>query len=204
MTTKSDKDTTEKKVTKTAKPKADVAHVEKKPRAPRKKAEETEKAVSMKEVASAIAQGMGSSATVDAPLAVKPSLAKDRYQFATGRRKTAIANVRLFSGKGDNVVNKKAFDKYFQNSIYRNVVMRPLEITGLATDFYFTATINGGGVNAQSEALRHGLAQALAALDGDVRKILKKNSYLTRDDRKKERKKPGLRGARRSPQWAKR
>ncbi len=203
MTTKSDKDTTEKKVHKTVKPKAVGSAVDKKPRTPRKKVEETPKTVSMKEAASAIAQGMGS-ATETAPLAVKPTLAKDKYQFATGRRKTAIANVRLFSGKGDNVVNKKAFDKYFQNSIYRNVVMKPLEITGLATDFYFTATINGGGVNAQSEALRHGLAQALAALDRDVRKILKKNSYLTRDDRKKERKKPGLRGARRSPQWAKR
>lgn len=205
MTTKADKETTEKKVTKiAAKPKA-VA--DKKPRVPRKKAEETapvEKTVSMKEVASTIAQGMGSSAATETVMAVKPTLPKDRYQFATGRRKTAVANIRLFSGKGENVVNKKPFTTYFSNSIQQNLVVKPLEIAGLATDFYFTATVNGGGINAQSEALRHGLAQALAALDGDLRKILKKNAFLTRDDRKKERKKPGLRGARRSPQWAKR
>ena len=82
--------------------------------------------------------------------------------------------------------------------------MKPLEITGLAGDFYFVSSVHGGGMNAQSQAVRHGIAQALADLDNDVRKVLKKNQFLTRDDRKKERKKPGLRGARRSPQWAKR
>jgi small subunit ribosomal protein S9 len=195
-----------------AKPKAaahaahPAAHpVEKKPRAPRKAAAHPEeKAPSMKEAAVAISEGMKTVSETPVVVTIKPTLPKDRYQFATGRRKTAIANVRMFSGKGDNLVNKKPFTKYFANPIHQNQALRPLEVTGLGTDFYFTSTINGGGINAQSQALRHGLAQALAALDDDLRKVLKKNSYLTRDDRKKERKKPGLRGARRSPQWAKR
>lgn len=218
MTTKSDKETPEKKVAKApkvaAKPKATASHAtEKKPRVVHKKAvsatspsavSAADKPASMKEAANAIAEGMKGVSETPSVVTVKPTLPKDRYQFATGRRKTAIANVRMFSGKGDNLVNKKPFVKYFANPIHQNQAMRPLEITGLATDFYFTSSINGGGINAQSQALRHGLAQALAALDDDIRKILKKNSYLTRDDRKKERKKPGLRGARRSPQWAKR
>lgn len=201
MTTKSDKETPEKKAPKAAaKPKAPAA------RAPRKKAAPAaEKAPSMTEAAAAIAEGMGSSAETPAGTPViKPTLPKDRYQFATGRRKTAIANVRMFSGKGDSLVNKKPFKTYFSNPIHQEQAMRPLEITGLSSDFYFVSSINGGGINAQSQALRHGLAQALADLNDDLRKVLKKNSYLTRDDRKKERKKPGLRSARRSPQWAKR
>jgi small subunit ribosomal protein S9 len=134
----------------------------------------------------------------------KPTITGGRYVFATGRRKTAIANVRLFSGKGESLINKKPVEQYFSHVIYRDEFMRPLELTGLATDFYFVAHINGGGIHAQSQALRHGLAQALASFNDEIKKVLKKNSFLTRDDRKKERKKPGLKGARRSPQWAKR
>ena len=134
----------------------------------------------------------------------KPTIAKGRYVFATGRRKTAIANVRLFSGKGDSVVNKKPLEKYFAFEHYQEEVLSPLERTGLAKDFYFTAHINGGGTHSQAQALRHGIATALGQLDEAVRKVLKKNGLLTRDDRKKERKKPGLKRARRSPQWAKR
>lgn len=139
-----------------------------------------------------------------APIVGKPTLEKGRYIFATGRRKTAIANIRLFGGKGEIVVNKKPFDTYFFHGLYRDSIMKPLELTGLAHDFYFTATVNGGGVLAQAQATQHGVSQALASMGEDIRKILKKNGFLTRDDRKKERKKPGLRGARRAPQWAKR
>jgi small subunit ribosomal protein S9 len=213
MTNKPNKQEELKKTPKAAKPKAAIsgkAAVEKKPHTPRKKAESghaapvAEKTASLKDAAASITEGMKTASETPAVISVKPTLPKDRYQFATGRRKTAIANVRMFSGKGDNLVNKKPFTKYFANPLHQNQAMRPLEITGLAADFYFTSSINGGGINAQSQALRHGLAQALAALNDDLRKVLKKNSYLTRDDRKKERKKPGLRGARRSPQWAKR
>ncbi len=198
---------TEKKTPAKAPAKAKAPAAEKKPRAPRKAAEakaEAPAAPSMKDAAAAISAGMKSGNDAEAVVAVKPTLAKDRYQFATGRRKTAIANVRIFSGKGDNTVNKKPFKSYFANPIYQEQAMKPLEVTGLAGDFYFVSSVHGGGMNAQSQAVRHGIAQALADLDNDVRKVLKKNQFLTRDDRKKERKKPGLRGARRSPQWAKR
>ncbi len=134
----------------------------------------------------------------------KPELASGRYVFATGRRKTAVANIRLLSGSSQNQINKKPLEKYFSQSMNQDRAIRALQLTGLAGDFYFTATVNGGGINAQAQAVQHGIAQALASLGEDIRKVLKKNGMLTRDDRKKERKKPGLRGARRSPQWAKR
>lgn len=134
----------------------------------------------------------------------KPSIAGGRYVFATGHRKTAVANIRLFSGSGKSTINKKSVEQYFGHNIYRDELMQPLEVTGLGKDFYFTASVNGGGIHAQSQAVRHGIAQALSSLNDDIKKILKKNTYLTRDDRKKERKKPGLKRARRSPQWAKR
>ncbi len=134
----------------------------------------------------------------------KPTIAKGRYVFATGRRKTAIANVRLFAGSEDNMINKKKLDVFFGQSAMANKALHPLALTGLLGDFYFTAHVNGGGSNAQSEAVRHGIAQALASMSDDMKTVLKKNGFLTRDDRKKERKKPGLRRARRAPQWAKR
>ena len=134
----------------------------------------------------------------------KPKIAGGKYVFATGRRKTAIANVRMFSGHGKHMVNKKPFDVYFSHSILRDEALQPLEVTGLAGDFHITASVSGGGIRAQAQAVRHGLAQALATLNQDVKKVLKSNTFLTRDDRKKERKKPGLKGARRAPQWAKR
>lgn len=187
MTTK---ETTTKTATKkpraTAKPAA-----AKKPRATKESAQE---AVTM-------------AATVEAivvPELGKPTLEKGRYVFATGRRKTAIANVRLFSGKGETNINRKPLEVYLSHEIYRDTALKPLQVTGLANDFYFNATINGGGIIAQAQALQHGIAQALASLGDDIRKVLKKSGMLTRDDRKKERKKPGLKGARRSPQWAKR
>ena len=135
---------------------------------------------------------------------VKPEIKDGRYIFATGRRKTAIANVRLFMGDGKSQVNKKAFGDYFAYSYHQEDVLKPLQLTGLSKDYYFVAHINGGGPNSQVGALRHGIATALGTLSEDIRKVLKKNGMLTRDDRKKERKKPGLKRARRSPQWAKR
>lgn len=132
----------------------------------------------------------------------KPATGK--YIFATGRRKTAVANIRLFAGSGENLVNKKALSKYFQDKPQQETAVRPLALSGLLGEYYFVATVNGGGRSSQVEAVRHGVAQTLAKLSDDMQKVLKKNGFLTRDDRKKERKKPGLRGARRSPQWAKR
>ena len=129
---------------------------------------------------------------------------KGRYVYATGRRKTAVANVRLFAGSEDSKVNKKNLSDYFGTTNMQDTAVRPLALTGLMGDFYFLASVNGGGSNAQTEAIRHGIAQALASMNDEMKTVLKKNGFLTRDDRKKERKKPGLRGARRAPQWAKR
>lgn len=134
----------------------------------------------------------------------KHHLPKGRYIFATGRRKTAVANVRLFEGKGESLVNKKPLSKYFGYSFFQDEIIKPFELTGLNNKYHFVASILGGGQHAQVTALRHGISIALGTLSEEVRKVLKKNGFLTRDDRKKERKKPGLKRARRSPQWAKR
>ena len=179
-----DKDTTEKK---TPVKRASRAAVEKKPRATRKKAE-TEETVET--------TAKEKKQTATAPVG--------RYIFATGRRKSAVATVRVFSGSGDAMVNKKAFSTYFFHQLLQDAVMRPLQVTGLGKDYYFVATIRGGGINAQAEALAHAIAKTLTTLGDETRKVLKKNGLLTRDDRKKERKKPGLKRARRAPQWAKR
>ena len=138
---------------------------------------------------------------VAAPKAPK---ATGRYMYATGRRKTSVANVRVFTGEGKNVVNQKDFEVYFSQAAMRDTALRPLALTGLMGEYYFIASVHGGGSNSQAGAVRHGIAQALASINDDVKKVLKKNGFLTREDRKKERKKPGLRRARRAPQWAKR
>ncbi len=127
-----------------------------------------------------------------------------KYIFATGRRKTSVANIRLFTGTGKHLVNKKPFDTYFSFSFYNDKVLQPFQITGLGKNYYFVAHVNGGGIHSQAEAVRHGIARALSGVSEEVKNLLKKNGFLTRDDRKKERKKPGLKRARRAPQWAKR
>jgi small subunit ribosomal protein S9 len=139
-----------------------------------------------------------------APSVEKPTIEGGRYVFATGRRKTSVANVRLFSGKGETLVNKKPLKQYFGYSVFADEVLKPLSLTGFTNDFYGVCTVNGGGVHSQAQAVRHGFAIAIGKLSEEARKVLKKNGLLTRDDRKKERKKPGLKRARRSPQWAKR
>jgi len=136
--------------------------------------------------------------------AEKPQAAKARYIFATGRRKTAVANVRLFEGQGESSVNHKPLEKYFNYRFYLEEVAKPFDLTGLTKQYHYTAQILGGGMHSQAGALKHGLATALGTISPEIRKVLKKNGLLTRDDRKKERKKPGLKRARRSPQWAKR
>ncbi len=141
---------------------------------------------------------------VEAIKFTKPTISDGRYIFATGRRKTSVANIRLFAGKGHSLVNKKEINKYFEHQIFQDEIAQPFQLTGFGNDFYFTASVNGGGIHSQSQAMRHALAQALASMNDEIRAVLKKNGLLTRDDRKKERKKPGLRRARRSPQWAKR
>lgn len=129
---------------------------------------------------------------------------KGRYVFATGRRKTSIANLRLFSGSGESLVNKKPVAKYFGYEYHVQELEKPFDLTGLGKEFYFTAHVSGGGTHSQVGAVKHALAIAISKSSEGTRAVLKKNGLLTRDDRKKERKKPGLKRARRSPQWAKR
>lgn len=172
-------------------------------KAPAKKVA-AKKVVAKKAPAKKVAAPVEEAAPQVAKPAVQAKPASGRYIFATGRRKTAVANIRLFAGAGEIVVNRKPFADYFREKSMQETAVRPLALTGLIGEYYFTANVNGGGRTSQVEAVRHGLAQALAGLSEDMQKVLKKNGFLTRDDRKKERKKPGLRGARRSPQWAKR
>lgn len=129
----------------------------------------------------------------------------NRYYEAVGRRKTATARVRLFT-RGDKsfVINDKPLEKYFPGAIFKSVIEAPLVKMNIVDRFKITAVVKGGGINAQAEAIRHGIARALVMFNLDFKKRLKKSGYLTRDSRMKERKKPGLRKARRAPQWAKR
>ncbi len=129
---------------------------------------------------------------------------QERY-YATGKRKTAIARVWLTPGTGKIIVNKKDFDEYFYDHLVaRYVVEQPFRLTGTEGKFDVYCTVKGGGKNAQAEAIRHGIAKALLEYHPDFRPPLKKAGLLTRDARVKERKKYGLRGARRGQQYSKR
>jgi small subunit ribosomal protein S9 len=138
------------------------------------------------------------------PQIAELNLADGRYAWAVGRRKTSVANVRLFQGKGKNTVNNKDIMVYFGNKSLVERAFKPLQLTGLESRVYVYVNINGGGLHSQSEAISQGIATALAKNQPEFRKVLKKNGTLTRDSRKKERKKPGLKRARRGSQWAKR
>lgn len=129
----------------------------------------------------------------------------NRYYEAVGRRKTAIARVRLFT-RGDKsfIVNDKSLEKYFMGAQFKSIIEAPLVKMNIGDRFKVTAVVKGGGINSQAEAIRHGIARALVMFNLDFKKRLKKSGYLTRDSRMKERKKPGLKKARRAPQWAKR
>lgn len=132
-------------------------------------------------------------------------MAEKRYYQGTGRRKTAVARVRLFPGTGEFVVNGKNITDYFgQRDLFERELARPLELTGNAATFNVLAKVRGGGVSGQVTAVRHGIARALLDLDGELRPTLKKAGLLTRDPRMKERKKPGLKRARKRPQYTKR
>ena len=132
-------------------------------------------------------------------------MAEKRYYQGTGRRKTAVARVRLFPGSGEFVVNGKNITDYFgHRDLFERELARPLELTGNAATFNVLAKVRGGGVAGQVTAVRHGIARALLDLDGERRPTLKKAGLLTRDPRMKERKKPGLKRARKRPQYTKR
>ncbi|MSR84820.1 30S ribosomal protein S9 [Candidatus Uhrbacteria bacterium] len=124
---------------------------------------------------------------------------------AVGRRKTSIARCRLIkNGKGTITVNGRSIDEYFGTQELRNTIKIPLTMVGLETSIDLSASVNGGGIRGQAEAIRLGLCRTLIILNPAYRQTLKKMGYLTRDPRAKERKKFGLKKARRAPQWSKR
>lgn len=131
-------------------------------------------------------------------------MAKTIKYYGTGRRKKSVARVYLVPGKGNITINKRSIDEYLGLETLKVIVRQPLTATNTLNQFDAIVTVKGGGYTGQAGAIRHGIARALLQVDDDKRPILKKEGYLTRDPRMKERKKPGLKGARRAPQFSKR
>jgi small subunit ribosomal protein S9 len=130
-------------------------------------------------------------------------MAEARY-YGTGRRKSSVARVYLVPGNGNITINKKNIDEYFGLDTLKLIVRQPLEVTGTGAKFDVLVNVCGGGTTGQAGAIRHGISRALLEADEDFRAPLKKAGFLTRDPRMKERKKYGLKKARRAPQFSKR
>ena len=130
--------------------------------------------------------------------------AKSAKFYGTGRRKKSIARVYLVPGKGDVTINKRSIDEYFGLETLKVIVRQPLAATETADKYDVIVNVKGGGYTGQAGAIRHGIARALLQVDNEFRPTLKKAGYLTRDPRMKERKKYGLKAARRAPQFSKR
>ena len=126
------------------------------------------------------------------------------FKYGTGRRKNATARTRLYAGSGQIVVNGRSFDNYFPRKSLQMIIRQPLVLTKMLDKMDVKVTVQGGGVSGQAEAVRHGISRALLEVDGALRGALKKAGFLTRDARKKERKKYGLRAARARYQYSKR
>ncbi|MBQ7687942.1 MAG: 30S ribosomal protein S9 [Clostridia bacterium] len=126
------------------------------------------------------------------------------YFYGTGRRKKSVARVRVYPGTGSIIINDREIDDYFGLDTLKLIVRQPLNLTGTTEKFDVICKVQGGGVTGQAGAIRHGLSRALLQYDENLRPALKKAGFLTRDPRMKERKKYGLKGARRAPQFSKR
>ena len=129
---------------------------------------------------------------------------KARFYKGVGGRKSSVALVRLFTQKGDITVNGKPLSTYFSLPKHQAAVTSPVSLMNQMESMSASVQVRGGGVNAQAEAVRHGIARALVAFNEEYRKRLRKAGFMTRDAREVERKKPGLKKARKAPQWAKR
>ena len=129
---------------------------------------------------------------------------KRPYFYGTGRRKKSVARVRLYQGTGSVKVNGRELDEYFGLETLKLIVRQPLTLTGTLDKFDIECRVAGGGVTGQAGAIRHGIARALIVVDENYRSALKAAGFLTRDPRMKERKKYGLKAARRAPQFSKR
>ncbi len=132
-------------------------------------------------------------------------MAKDIYFHKTGRRKTAVAQVRLMpEGGGAVVVNGVPYEERFTRFLYRQTIVKPLVLTDSLSKYNVVVKVTGGGMSGQSDAIAHGIARALVNADESLKTVLRQNGLLTRDARAKERKKPGLKRARKAPQYTKR
>ena len=123
---------------------------------------------------------------------------------AVGRRKKAVARVRLVPGEGNIIINRRSIDNYFGYETLKTVVRQPLTLTDTLSRFDVIVRVTGGGYTGQAGAIRHGIARSLVKADAELKDAIKKAGYLTRDPRMKERKKYGLKAARRAPQFSKR
>ena len=130
--------------------------------------------------------------------------AEKKYYYGTGRRKDAVARVRLVEGNGKITVNGKDLDEYFGLETLKVIVKQPLTVTNSSSKYDVISTVKGGGYTGQAGAIRHGIARALNEANSEFRPILKSNGFLTRESRMKERKKYALKKARKSPQFSKR
>lgn len=128
----------------------------------------------------------------------------EKFDYGTGRRKTATARTRLYAGSGVITVNGRAFEEYFPRKTLQMIIRQPLVLTKSADKFDIRVNVAGGGVSGQAGAVRHGISRALLSVDSGLRSQLKRAGFLTRDARKKERKKYGLRAARARYQYSKR
>ena len=128
----------------------------------------------------------------------------ENYFYGTGRRKSSVARVRLLPGSGNVTINGRAMDEYFGLETLRMLVRQPMELTGTMGKYDVIVNVVGGGVSGQAGAIRHGITRALIESDESLKSVLKKAGFVTRDPRMKERKKYGLKAARRAPQFSKR
>ena len=126
------------------------------------------------------------------------------YFYGTGRRKKSVARVRIYPGSGNITINGRDIDDYFGLDTLKLIINQPYGVTGTEGKFDIVANVKGGGMSGQAGAIRHGLSRALLTVDENYRSALKKAGFLTRDPRMKERKKYGLKAARRAPQFSKR
>ncbi|MDO8568094.1 MAG: 30S ribosomal protein S9 [Dehalococcoidales bacterium] len=129
---------------------------------------------------------------------------KQTYFFATGRRKTAVARVKLIPGTGAIIIDGKPLEERFPSTEQQRIITRPLTVTERLGKYNVVVLVNGGGIAGQCGAISHGISRALAVSDESLKPVLRQNGLLTRDDRAKERKKVGLRRARKAPQYTKR
>lgn len=138
-------------------------------------------------------------------LPVKNKIKKGKFIYAKGSRKSSVARVRLYkNGQGELLVNDKNYKDYFRTFAFQEIFLSPLLLTSHLKDVNISIKVQGGGIHSQVQACRHAISRALIELEPAWRPVLKAEGFLTRDPRIKERKKPGLKRARRAPQWSKR